>query len=179
MSIERVVLGAGCFWCIESIYQEIVGVKSVVSGYAGGDEKATYERVCSGETGHAEVVEVTYEGSEISLEDLLLIFFTIHDSTSLNRQGNDIGKHYRSVIFFSTLQQKELAEGIITALEKKEVFLNNIVTQVEPLKVFYKAEDYHQDYFNKNPNNRYCQMNVSAKRKKIIDQFSMYLKPSP
>jgi peptide-methionine (S)-S-oxide reductase len=176
MSIEKVVLGAGCFWCIESIYQRVIGVRSVVSGYAGGDEKATYENVCSGQTEHAEVVEVTYESSEISLEDLLLIFFTIHDPTSLNRQGNDIGKHYRSVIFFITLQQKELAKEIITTLEQKGVFLNNIVTQIEPLKVFYKAEDYHQNYFNKNPDNMYCQMSVSAKRKKIIDQFSMYLK---
>lgn len=176
MSIERVVLGAGCFWCIESIYQKIVGVKSVVSGYAGGDEKATYERVCSGETGHAEVVEVIYDSSEISLEDLLLIFFTIHDPTTLNRQGNDIGNHYRSVIFYSYSHEKESAEKIIASLEQQEIFRNSIVTQIEPLKEFYTAEVYHQNYFNKNPENIYCQMSVSAKTKKVIDKFSIYLK---
>lgn len=176
MSIERVVLGAGCFWCIESIYQRIVGVQSVVSGYAGGDEKATYESVCSGETGHAEVVEVIYDSTEISLEDLLLIFFTIHDPTSLNRQGNDIGNHYRSVIFYSYINEKELANKIIANLEQQEVFRNSIVTQLEPLKEFYAAEDYHQNYFNKNPDNIYCQMSISAKSKKIIDEFSMFLK---
>ena len=177
MSIQKMVLGGGCFWCLESVFQEIVGVQSVVSGYAGGhDDNPSYENVCSGRTGHAEVVEVTFDSLNISPLDLLQIFFTIHDPTTLNRQGNDIGTQYRSVIFYSDSKEKSLAETVISDLKQRSVFHNEIVTSLEPLTTFYVAEDYHQNYFAKNPGNSYCQFSIPPKREKVMSKFSSYLK---
>ncbi len=177
MSIQKIVLGGGCFWCLESVFQGIIGVQAVVSGYAGGrDENPTYENVCSGRTGHAEVVEVTFDSEKISLLELLQIFSTIHDPTTLNRQGNDIGTQYRSVIFYADQEEKSLAESVIEDLKKRAVFHNKIVTTLEPLTAFYVAEDYHQNYFEKNPGNSYCQFSIPPKREKVMKEFASYLK---
>lgn len=178
MSVERIVLGGGCFWCIEAVFVGVAGVQSVTSGYAGGHENPpTYERVCSGVTGHAEVVEVVFETEVISLQDLLRIFFTIHDPTTLNRQGNDIGSQYRSAIFYASPEQLAVAQRVIADLTEEGVYHSAIVTTLEPLSTFYAAEDYHQDYFAKNPGNPYCQYNILPKRKKLTDKFSALLKP--
>lgn len=178
MSMDKIVLGGGCFWCLESVLQQIIGVQSVLSGYAGGhDLHPNYENVCNGKTGHAEVVEVCYDSTQISLKQLLLIFFHLHDPTTLNRQGNDIGTQYRSIILYATPQQKALADSIIAELQQNGVFQNPIVTQVEALQTFYPAEDYHQNYFAKNPMNPYCQYTIPPKTRKIVDKFADFLKP--
>lgn len=175
MSIEKIVLGGGCFWCVESVFLGIAGVRSVVSGYSGGHDTApTYESVCSGTTGHAEVVEVTFDNTEIALKDLLLIFFSIHDPTTLDRQGNDVGTQYRSVIFYRSPDQKTVAESVIAGL--KDTFVSPIVTQLEPLTDFYVAEEYHQNYFERNPGNRYCQYAIPPKTKKVFDKFPQFIK---
>ncbi|WP_461517908.1 peptide-methionine (S)-S-oxide reductase MsrA [Porticoccus sp.] len=177
MSIQKIVLGGGCFWCLESVFQGIVGVQSVVSGYAGGqDENPSYENVCSGITGHAEVVEVTFDSLIINLADLLKIFFTIHDPTTLNRQGNDVGTQYRSVIFYADPEEKSVAESVIADLKKRAVFHDEIVTTLEPLTTFHVAEDYHQNYFEKNPGNPYCRFSIPPKRAKVLKNFSSFIK---
>lgn len=177
MAIQNIVLGGGCFWCIESVFNNIVGVQSAVSGYAGGqDAHPTYEKICTGNSGHAEVVKISYDSSMISLKELLSVFFTIHDPTTLNRQGNDIGSQYRSVIFYSSEEERQLAEQVIADLKEQAIFHNEIVTQVEKLETFFPAEDYHQEYFKKNPGNPYCQYSIPPKRKKILEKFPDYLK---
>src|SRR6266404_7912766 len=153
--IASAVFGGGCFWCTEAVFDELHGVRSVVSGYAGGSTKnPTYEQVCSGSTGHAEVIKIDFDPAEISFRDLMTVFFATHDPTTLNRQGNDAGTQYRSIILYSNPAQKAAAEKSKAAAQKR--FTSQIVTEIVPLSKFYKAEDYHQDYYRNNPNQGYC-----------------------
>lgn len=169
-------LGGGCFWCLEAVYQQVKGVLHVESGYAGGYTlNPDYESVCSGQTGHAEVVQIVYDVSQISYEQLLEIFFTIHDPTTLNRQGHDVGTQYRSVIYYHDNQQKATAEQVIARLEKDSVFDAPIVTEVAELPVYYKAEEYHQNYFIQHPHQGYCAVVVSPKVSKFRQLFSNLL----
>jgi peptide-methionine (S)-S-oxide reductase len=167
----------GCFWCLEAVYDQVKGVHSVESGYAGGHvDNPTYRDVCNGNTGHAEVVQVHYDGNVVSYQDLLNIFFGIHDPTTLNRQGADVGTQYRSAIFYHNEEQKDIAEKFIKDLEMQKVFDNPIVTEVVPLDKFYMAEDYHQEYFAKNPYQGYCMAIVSPKVSKFRKHFQDLLK---
>jgi methionine-S-sulfoxide reductase len=160
-----IILGGGCFWCLEAVYNKIKGVEAI-SGYAGGKTKnPTYRQVCSGRTGHAEVVKVLYDPEIISLAKILEIFFTMHDPTTLNRQGNDIGTQYRSIVFYSTPEEKEIIEQAIEKAQKD--WVRPIVTEVEKLTKFYKAEEYHQRYYDKNPNQGYCRVMISPKIAKL------------
>ncbi|EFW90836.1 methionine sulfoxide reductase A [Haladaptatus paucihalophilus DX253] len=169
---ETATLAGGCFWCLEAAYKELDGVQSVTSGYAGGSvENPTYEAVCSGETGHAEVVQLEYNPETVGYDELLQVFFTIHDPTTLNRQGPDVGTQYRSAIFYHDDDQKEVAEAYIDGLESEGAFEDPIVTDVEPLSEFYEAEGYHQDYYEKNPNDAYCTMNAQPKIRKVREKF--------
>jgi peptide-methionine (S)-S-oxide reductase len=166
-------LGGGCFWCLEAVYDDMQGIQSVVSGYMGGHvDNPTYEQVCTGTTGHAEVVQVTYDPAQLSFRDLLEVFFTIHDPTTLNRQGNDVGTQYRSAIFYHDESQKETAESLIAELEKANVWDNPIVTEVVSLAPFYAAEDYHQDYYENNAYQPYCQFVVRPKLEKFRQKFT-------
>ena len=166
MKHEVATLGGGCFWCLEAVFEETRGVLAVVNGYAGGDVvNPRYEQVSMGKTNHAEVVQVTFDANIVSYEEILKIFWLIHDPTTLNRQGNDIGTQYRSVIFYHDAKQKEVAEASIKLFSTK--FLNPIVTQLLPMPTFYKAEDYHQDYFKNNPNQGYCSFVVAPKVEKF------------
>ncbi len=166
--IKKATLGGGCFWCIEAVYEEVDGVLSVRSGYSGGEEEnPTYALVSSGKSDHAEVVQIEYDSSKISYEEILDIFWNIHNPTTLNRQGNDIGVQYRSVIFYHDLLQKEIALNSKKEASKK--FRDEIVTQIVPLETFYEAEGYHQDYFSKNPNQGYCQLVIAPKVDKFRD----------
>ncbi|MFT3782601.1 MAG: peptide-methionine (S)-S-oxide reductase MsrA [Nibricoccus sp.] len=159
---ENLVLGGGCFWCLDATFRLVPGVKNVVSGYAGGDvANPTYEQVCTGRTGHAEVVKIEYDPAQVPLEKLFDMFWTVHDPTTLNYQGNDHGTQYRSIILYANEDQKAAAEKAIAAAQKK--FSEKIVTEVLPLKAFYPAEDYHQDYFAKNPTQGYCRYVVKPK----------------
>jgi peptide-methionine (S)-S-oxide reductase len=170
---EVATLAGGCFWCLEAVYDDLQGVQRVVSGYAGGSvPDPTYKQVCSGATGHAEVVQLTYDPDVVSFRDLLEIFFTIHDPTTLNRQGADVGTQYRSAIFYHNEEQKRQAEEIIAELEEDNVFADPIVTEVTSLDNFYPAEDYHQDYYANNPNQPYCQMVVAPKLRKFRQKFA-------
>ena len=163
---ETLVLGGGCFWCTEGAYELVPGVKSVVSGYSGGRTKnPTYKEICTGGTGHAEVIRIEYDPAEVTLERLLNLFWVVHDPTTLNRQGNDIGTQYRSVIYYANDTQKAAAEKAKTEAQAK--FSDPIVTEIAPLGVFYEAEGYHQDYFRKNPNEGYCQYVVKSKVDKM------------
>ena len=174
---ELATFGGGCFWCIEAVFADIKGVTNVTSGYSGGIVRnPTYKEVTTGSTGHAEVVQLTYDPSVISYELLLKIFFYVHDPTTLNRQGADIGTQYRSVIYYHSKDQKELAESMIEMLNKEKVYDNIIVTQVLPLIAFYRAEEYHQGYFNKNPDAGYCSIVIKPKMKKFRDEFASFLK---
>lgn len=173
---EVATLAGGCFWCLEAVYNQLRGVLKVESGYAGGHiPNPTYQQVCTGSTGHAEVVQVTFDPDEISFRDLLEIFFTIHDPTTLNRQGADVGTQYRSAIFFHTPEQKEAAGQIISEMTKAGVWDSPIVTEVTPLKEFYSAEAYHSDYYQNNPSERYCQVVIAPKvakfRQKYLDKL--------
>lgn len=173
---ETIVLGGGCFWCVEAIYQNLDGVKSVYSGYAGGTvDNPSYEEVCTGKTGAAEVVEITYDKTKTNLDEIFKIFFTVHDPTTLNRQGADVGTQYRSVIFYKNENEKKVAQDLIKDLNK-EVFDNKIVTTLEPLKKFYKAEEYHQGYYENNKNKPYCQMVIQPKIEKFEKVFKDRLK---
>jgi peptide-methionine (S)-S-oxide reductase len=170
-------LAGGCFWCLEAVYDQVNGVNSVDSGYMGGQvSDPTYEAVCSGMTGHAEVVQLTFDPETISYRGLLEIFFVIHDPTTLNRQGNDRGTQYRSAIFYHSAQQKTVAEEVIADLTKQEIFKDPIVTQVVPAERFFRAEDYHQEYFARNPSQPYCAYVVSPKVAKLRKQFADKLK---
>ncbi len=165
-STESIILGGGCFWCVEALYETIDGVLEAVSGYAGGtDPNPTYQEVCSGSTGHAEVVKITYDPAKVSLTELIDFFWEAHDPTTLNRQGADVGTQYRSIILY---QDDEQAEAARSSMKKaQERFRNPIVTQIEPLETFYKAEKYHQDYFENNPNAPYCRFVIAPKLKKL------------
>ncbi len=168
--IQEAILGGGCFWCLEAIFKRIKGVKEVVSGYSGGKRKnPTYEQVCSGATGHAEVVKIIFDDNIISYEELLDIFFSIHDPTQLNRQGADIGTQYRSVIFPLNESQEKIAKEVIKKLNPK--FDNKIVTTIEPFEAFYEAEDYHQNYYDNNPYQGYCQVVIAPKLQKFLREF--------
>ncbi len=174
---EVATLGGGCFWCIEAVFDELQGVVDVVSGYAGGHkENPTYQEVCTGTTGHAEVVQVTFDPEVISYSDILRVFFAVHDPTTLNRQGNDIGTQYRSVIFYHSENQKREAERIIREIAEAKIYENPIVTEVTEFKNFYPAEDYHQEYFAKNPYQPYCAAVVAPKVAKFRKIFSEMLK---
>jgi peptide-methionine (S)-S-oxide reductase len=164
--------GGGCFWCLDAAFRQLRGVEKVESGYSGGKRpNPTYEQVCSGATGHAEVVQITYDPNIISYRDLLGVLFTIHDPTTLNRQGGDEGTQYRSVIFYHSADQEKDAKGIIAELERNRVWDDPIVTELTPFSVFYPAEGYHQDYFNKNPNQPYCAAIVAPKVSKIRKEY--------
>jgi peptide-methionine (S)-S-oxide reductase len=161
---EIATLGGGCFWCLEAVFQDLKGVLKVESGYAGGPaQNPTYEQVCSGRTGHAEVVQVTFDPAIISYQDLLEVFFAIHDPTTLNRQGADAGTQYRSAIFFQSPEQQQVAQQVIKELEAAQLWTGTIVTEVAPLKEFYRAEAYHQNYFRTNPMQPYCLAVVAPK----------------
>lgn len=174
---EIATLGGGCFWCLDAVFRELRGVERVESGYAGGEFlNPTYRDVCSGETGHAEVVRVTFDPEEISYRDLLGVFFTIHDPTTPNRQGADVGTQYRSVILYHTKQQKETAESVMAELAQKKVWPDPIVTQLIPAGTFYPAEKYHQDYFANNANQPYCQIVIAPKVAKVRKAYLERLK---
>lgn len=174
---EKATFGMGCFWCSEAVFQRIKGVTKVQSGYAGGAvANPSYEDVCTGTTGHAEVIQVTFQSDVISYKDLLEIFWKMHDPTTLNRQGADEGTQYRSVIFYHTPQQKQLAEAYKTELNKQKVYPNPIVTAIDPYKNFYVAEDYHQNYFNLNGSKPYCRMVIQPKVDKLEKVFKQKLK---
>lgn len=169
---ETATLAGGCFWCLEAVYDEVKGVISVESGYANGHTpNPSYRDVCTGSTGHAEAVRITFDPSVVTFRDLLDIFFTIHDPTTLNRQGADVGTQYRSGIYYHTPEQKEIAEQIIRELNAQKIWDRPIVTEVEPIKDFYVAEDYHQDYFAKNPYQPYCMAVVAPKVTKFRKHF--------
>jgi peptide-methionine (S)-S-oxide reductase len=174
---EVATLGGGCFWCLEAVFEQLEGVASVVSGYTGGETPdPSYAAVCEGDTGHAEVVQVTFDPTVLAYADLLDVFFTTHDPTTLNRQGNDLGTQYRSAIFYHTPEQKQVAEGKVKEWNAKGAFSAPIVTQIEPLVQFHKAEGYHQGYFRGNPSQPYCQYVVSPKVAKVRKAFAHRLK---
>jgi len=167
---ERATLGGGCFWCVEAPMKRVEGVRSAVSGYAGGGvEDPSYEQVCSGTTGHAEVVQVEFDPAVVSYEDLLEVFFAIHDPTTENRQGPDVGSQYRSAVYYHSDEQRETVERVIDRLEG-DVY-DGIVTEVAPLEAFYRAEEHHQDYYDKNPNQPYCAAQIPPKLKKVEKRF--------
>jgi peptide-methionine (S)-S-oxide reductase len=171
------VFGGGCFWCTEAVFDELRGVVSVLPGYAGGGSKnPTYEEVCGGLTGHAEVIRVEFDPSQIGFKDLLTVFFATHDPTTLNRQGNDAGTQYRSTILYANEEQKRKAETFIKELNNSKAFGKPVVTTVEPLGEFYEAEDYHQKYYAKNPYQPYCQFTIPPKLQKLHKQFTDLLK---
>jgi peptide-methionine (S)-S-oxide reductase len=177
MKSEVAVFGGGCFWCTEAVFDELRGVRSVVSGYAGGSVKQpTYEQVCGGRTGHAEVIRIEYDPSEIAFKDLLTVFFATHDPTTLNRQGNDVGTQYRSTVLYANEEQKRDAEAFIKDLNDSKAFSSPVVTTVEPLGEFYPAEDYHQKYYANNPYQPYCQYMIPPKLQKLHKQFTELLK---
>lgn len=174
---ETITLGGGCYWCVEAIYEQLNGVKSVVSGFAGGTvANPTYEEVCTGRTGHAEVVQITYDKNITDINEIFQVFFTVHDPTTLNRQGADVGTQYRSVIFYNNSSQKSAAENIIKELNTEKVYSNPIVTTLEPLTKFYIAEDYHQDYYKNNKTQPYCKMVIQPKMEKFEKIFKDKLK---
>ncbi len=170
---KTVVFGGGCFWCIEGAFEMLKGVNKVESGYAGGKTKnPTYQQICSGETGHAEVVKISYNEQVISYEQLMEVFFFLHDPTQLNRQGNDIGTQYRSVIFYQSDTEKQKAQKCLLEAEKLGIWKGDFVTEISPLDKFWKAEDYHQNYFQNNPNQPYCSAVVAPKIAKFRKHFS-------
>ncbi len=176
-NLEIATLGTGCFWCTEAVFQQLQGVEKVTSGYSGGHvEKPTYKEVCNGTTGHAECLNIEYDASKIAFEELLEVFWKTHDPTTLNRQGNDIGTQYRSVVFYHNEAQKTITENQIAALDKSGAWNSPIITTLEPFVKFYPAEDYHQDYFNNNGGNPYCQMVVRPKVEKFEKVFKDKLK---
>lgn len=176
-NLEKATFGSGCFWCSEAIFERVDGVVSVVSGYAGGKvENPTYEQVCTGTTGHAEVIQITYDPRIINYDALLEIFWRTHDPTTLNRQGNDVGTQYRSVIFYHNEKQKQLAEKYKKELDKSGAWNNPIVTEIVPYTTFYKAEDYHQDYYDNNPHQGYCAFVIAPKLEKFEKVFKDKLK---
>ena len=175
--LETATLGTGCFWCTEAVFQQLEGVEKVASGYSGGQvDSPTYKQVCTGNTGHAECLNIDYDPSKISFEDLMEVFWKVHDPTTLNRQGGDVGTQYRSVVFYRTAEQKVIVEKQIAALNNSGAWSSPIVTTLEPLVKFYPAEDYHDNYFNLNGGNPYCQMVVRPKVEKFQKVFKDKLK---
>jgi peptide-methionine (S)-S-oxide reductase len=176
-NMEKATFGSGCFWCTEAIFLRLKGVEKVVSGYSGGKLKnPTYKEISSGKTGHAEVVQITYDPNVITYEEMLEVFWKTHDPTTLNRQGNDIGTQYRSVVFYHSERQKELAEHYKNALNKEGVYKDPIVTEISPLAEFYEAEEYHQNYYAQNPNQGYCSFVITPKIEKFEKVFKEKLK---
>ncbi len=174
---ETATLAGGCFWCLEAAFQDLKGVERVQSGYAGGRvANPSYEQVCTGTTGHAEVVQITFDPEMVSFDDLLHVFFTIHDPTTLNRQGVDVGSQYRSAIFYHTPDQKATAERVIAELQSEHVWDDPIVTERKPLEAFYPAEEYHRDYFRRNPTQGYCSAVIAPKVAKVRKLFLDKLK---
>jgi len=177
VSLEAATLAGGCFWCLEAVFREVDGVENVVSGYTGGTTiNPTYEQVCTGETGHAEAVQVSFNPSKISYREILEIFFSVHDPTTPNRQGPDVGTSYRSAIFYHNERQKAVAEGLIGELNKAHLWKKPIVTQIVPLDIFYPAEDYHREYFSRHPEQTYCQTVISPKVNKFRKKWTARLK---
>ena len=169
---ETATLAGGCFWCLEAVFQELKGVESVQSGYAGGHvPNPSYERVCAGATGHAEVVQVRFDPGVLPFRDLLHIFFAIHDPTTLNRQGADVGTQYRSAIFYHTPEQQAVASEVIAELEQAHVWEDKIVTQVVPFEAFYPAEEYHREYYRRNPTQSYCRVVIAPKVSKLRKEY--------
>jgi peptide-methionine (S)-S-oxide reductase len=172
-TLERATLGGGCFWCVEAALKELDGVESVTSGYAGGhDDSTTYEAVCRGSTGHAEVVQVEYDPEDIEYADLLEVFFTIHDPTTKDREGPDVGSQYRSIVLYHDDDQRDTVEVFVDELEASGAYEDPIVTEIEPLETFYEAEEKHQDYFEKNPADAYCRMHATPKVEKVRERFA-------
>lgn len=173
---KTATVGGGCFWCTEAIFQEITGIKNVVSGYSGGSApgKPTYREVCSGLTGHAEVVQITFDDQVITYKEVLTIFMTTHDPTQLNKQGADVGTQYRSVIFYHDQKQEGIAKEVIEEL--KPYYDKPIVTEISPLEIFYEAEDYHQNYYKNNPNQGYCNFVITPKLQKLRKSYAQKLK---
>ena len=172
-NLETATLAAGCFWCVEAIFDDLVGVEDVVSGYSGGFvENPTYQQVCSETTGHAEVVQIRFDPEQLSFKELLQVYFTVHDPTTLNRQGNDVGTSYRSAIFYHSETQKQVAEQVIAEINAEGIYDKPIVTEVTAFERFYPAEDYHQEYFANNPNQPYCAAVVAPKVAKFRKTFS-------
>lgn len=179
-NLQTATLAGGCFWCLEAVFDELKGVESVESGYAGGGKgNPTYREVCTGMTGHAEVVQVKFDPNILSYKDLLNVFFAVHDPTTLNRQGADVGTQYRSAIFYHNDEQKEIAESLIRELNEQQIWDKPIVTEVTKFDKFYVAEDYHQEYFANNPNQPYCQAVVAPKVMKFRKHFIEMLKKQP
>lgn len=177
MAVETIYLGGGCFWCTEAVFDRVRGIVDVQSGYANGHlDDPSYDDICTGQTGHAEVVKLDFDPAVISLRDLLLIFFGTHDPTTLNRQGNDVGTQYRSAIFTTQVQQADVAKNLVDEMQAEKAFDAPIVTQIEPLKSYWPAEDYHQDYFLQHPNQGYCAFVVGPKVQKFQHAFSRWLK---
>lgn len=177
MKYETAVLGGGCFWCLDSIFSQVKGVESVESGYAGGHkENPTYQEVCSGNTGHAEVIKIKFNPEIITYHQLLEVFFYIHDPTTPNKQGNDIGEQYRSIILFTSPDQEKIAKKFVNDLKKQKDFSQPIVTEIKSLDKFFKAEDYHQNYFDNNSSKPYCQVVISPKITKLKNRFTELLK---
>ncbi|MBT8382314.1 MAG: peptide-methionine (S)-S-oxide reductase MsrA [Ignavibacteriaceae bacterium] len=177
--LKKATFGSGCFWCTEAVFERLTGVHSVVSGYAGGTvENPTYEEICTGTTGHAEVTQITYDPGVITFDELLEVFWKTHDPTTLNQQGKDVGPQYRSVIFYHDGEQKQLAEKYKEELDKSEAWDKPIVTEISPLSNYFEAEDYHQDYYANNPNQGYCAFVIAPKLEKFEKVFKDKLKNS-
>jgi peptide-methionine (S)-S-oxide reductase len=175
--MEVATLGGGCFWCTEAVFGQLRGVKKVVPGYSGGEmENPSYEEVSTGTTGHAEVVQVTFDPDVISFREILQIFFSTHDPTTLNRQGPDVGTQYRSVIFYHTNQQKAIAEQVMKEISEERIFDSPLLTRLEPFKAFYEAEDYHKDYFKRHPEQAYCTLVIAPKIAKLRELYLSKLK---
>ena len=169
---EQATLGGGCFWCLEAVYDELKGIDDVENGYAGGAvQSPTYEQVCAGTTGHAEVVRITFDPDVVTYRQLLEVFFSTHDPTQLNRQGNDIGTQYRSIILYENDDQRRVAQDIMAEIEREQVFGKPITTQLEPLQQFWPAEEYHRDYYARNPGQGYCQAVIAPKLSKFRKNF--------
>lgn len=176
-SNDTITLGGGCYWCVEAVYEILDGVIDVRSGYSGGTvENPSYESVCTGKTGHAEVIQIAFDSTKTSVDEILKVFFTVHDPTTLNRQGADIGTQYRSVIFYHNEDQKRIALEIIKALNEQNVYPSKIVTEVSPMSVFYVAEEYHQDYYERNSEQGYCRMVIQPKIEKFEKVFANRVK---
>jgi methionine-S-sulfoxide reductase len=175
--LETATFGGGCFWCTEAIYERVIGVQKVESGYSGGDvANPDYKLVCTGTTGHAEVVQITFDPEKVTFLELLEIFFKTHDPTTLNRQGADVGTQYRSIVLYHNEQQRRTAQQVIQQLDSEHIWKDPIITQVEPFKVFYPAEDYHQEYYENNPNQGYCRVVITPKVEKFEKIFKEKLK---
>ncbi len=174
---DTIVLGGGCYWCVEAVYDRLDGVVEVVSGYSGGKTvNPSYEQVCTGKTGHAEVIRIAFDSTKTSILEILKVFFTVHDPTTLNRQGADVGTQYRSVIFYRNSLQKSIAEELISVLNKEKVYPSKIVTEVSPLSTFYIAEDYHQNYYERNKEQGYCRLVIQPKIEKFEKIFGDRMK---